>query len=222
MTELTLLYTHQLRGQIALLPRLYTFIKGLRGDTPKAAPLIDLGDACAATAWHCAATGGRSMLVAMDSLGYAAINASGLDTAERARLREHVMSALIDDDHTHTHGDLLFARHLVEGDGHLCVVMTPGTTTLQFGSLAAPGRALYLAGLRGGQIGQVSLTLEPGATPRLRAFVVRDLPPDTPPDPTIAGIVDFVLDEARYYHKRGKGRGEGSGDGQIDDPARQS
>lgn len=203
MDELTLLYTHNLRGNIELLPRLHTFIRRLRGDNPRKTPLIDLGDSCAPGVWHCNATGGRSMLVALDGMGYTALHAGTTSPENRDKLRDHLMSTLIDDESVYFEGDLLFALHPTEGDGHLCVVMTAGSATLQFGSFESPGRALYLAGLRTGQVGVVQLEVAEGQTPMLRAFVVRDVPADTPPDPTIAGVVDFVLDEARYYQRRG-------------------
>ena len=203
MEELTLLYTHNLRGNIELLPRLHTFIKRLRGDKPRQTPLIDVGDSCAAEVWHCSATGGRSMLIALDGMGYTAMHAGKMSLENRLKLREHLMSTLVDEETAYFHGDLMFALHPGEGDGHLCVVMTPGAATLQFGSLEAPGRALYLAGLHTGQVGVVQLEIADGQTPMLRTFEVHDVPPDTPPDPTIAGVVDFVLDEARYYQKRG-------------------
>lgn len=206
MTEITLLYTANMRGDIALLPRLYTFIKRLRMIDSRMSALIDLGDVCAPDVWHCEATGGRSMLVAMDAMGYTALNAEQLSAENRAKLDGQVMSALIDAEHTHVQGDMLFALEPTEGDGHLCIVMRPdASNTLQAGSFKTPGRTLHIAGIRAGQVGIVRLSVNSGETPLLRAFEMRQMPPDTPPDPTITGVVDFVLNEARYYQRKRSG-----------------
>src|SRR4029453_1362356 len=63
--------------------------------------LLDLGDSCAADVWHCAATGGRSTLIALDAMGYHAANVSGLLSPEsRAKLAENLMEmALVDTEH---------------------------------------------------------------------------------------------------------------------------
>lgn len=201
MDEITLLYTHNLHGDIDLLPRLYSFLRRLRGDAHTL--LLDLGGACTPDAWHCDITEGRSMLLVLDSMGYTAMNAADLSTEAYEKLARHISATLVTEDRPHVRGDLLFALEPTEGDGHLCVVMAPTSTiTLQSGGVNTPGHTLYLAGLRAGQVGMVRLALRDGETPALRAFEVREMPVDSFPDPTIAGVVDFVLDEARYYGKR--------------------
>ncbi len=96
--NLSILYTANIRGDLALLPRLYTFLKSLQADLRQFAPedesevmlcavqprpvqtlLLDLGDSCAPDVWHCAATGGRSTLIALDAMGYHAANVTGDD-----------------------------------------------------------------------------------------------------------------------------------------------
>jgi hypothetical protein len=72
---LTVLYTARLRGEIERLPWLYTFLRDLRARAEGAAVLLlDLGDSCAPGVWHCEVTGGRSMWVALDGMGYHAAN----------------------------------------------------------------------------------------------------------------------------------------------------
>ena len=34
------------------------------------------------------------------------------------------------------------------------------------------------------------------------------MPAETTPDPTIAGVIDFIRDEARYYGKRQRDKGD--------------
>src|SRR5690349_16457301 len=69
MDILPIIYTYQLRGDLAWLPRLYTFIRQLAQDIEQeygTKPLLlDLGEACVPESWHCAATDGRSMLLAL-------------------------------------------------------------------------------------------------------------------------------------------------------------
>ena len=117
--NLSILYTAGIRGDLDTLPRLFTFIKELRRDITRFRPedeevmlcavqppevrtlLLDLGDSCAPDVWHCAATDGRSTLIALDAMGYTAANVSGQITpASRAKLDENLLAmALVDDEH---------------------------------------------------------------------------------------------------------------------------
>src|SRR5688572_28849719 len=112
-TPITLLTNHNLRGDIELLPRLFTFIKHLRAldvddeddvmlcalqPQARRILLVDLGESCAPDAWHCKATGGRSMLVTLDAMGYDAANVSGqLSPEERAKLADTAQMELVDE-----------------------------------------------------------------------------------------------------------------------------
>lgn len=212
---LTIFYTGNLRGQIEILPRLHTFIRELgRGriddddevmlcavqpPTPGRAAVFDLGDSCAADAWHCAATGGRSVLLVLDAMGYHAANVEGLLTAEaRARLADNFLSvALVDAAAGWQSDDVLVSyREGVETLPYaLNVVLEPAPkTTLE-------RRMLRLASVSGAQVGMARVSGLPAA-PTLAAAAVFDLPTNTPPDPTIAGAVDFVLGEARLFARR--------------------
>lgn len=196
--EFTLLYTASLSGQLELLPRLYTFIKTLRSEL-QPAWMLDLGQSCAADVWHCDETEGRSMLVALDGMGYTAANASHLTEGSLERLRPQLVMALVDAAHPHVEGSFLFSVAPQQGDGHLCVVMTPDSiTTLN-------GDVLRLQSVVSGQIGVARLA--PGSSGfMLLSSETRILPAGTAPDATIAGVVDFVVAEARYYGKRKSGQ----------------
>jgi hypothetical protein len=188
-----LLYTANLRGDLELLPKMYTFIKALRAELAPTV-LVDLGNSCAEDVWHCEATDGRSMLIAFDSMGYTAANAAHLSIESRAKLTEQTALALVDGEHHHAERDLLFALHPTPGDGHLCVVLTPAETT------RLDGYTLYLQAVNAGEIGVVHLKI--GESPALLSAEIRLLPSGTAPAATIAGVVDFIIGEARYYHKR--------------------
>lgn len=195
--ERTLLYTASLNGQIELLPRLYTFLRTLRSEFQPAL-VIDLGDACAADVWHCADTDGRSMLIVLDGMGYTAANARALDAEDQERVRGQSVMALVDAEHPHIEQDCLFALTPTQGDGHLCVLMQPDAIT------SLDGNVLRLQAVSGAEIGVARVAMSPDGSSLLSAET-RLLPAGTAPDATIAGVVDFVLAEARYYGKRKMG-----------------
>jgi hypothetical protein len=196
-SEYTLLYTASLNGQIELLPRLYTFLRTLRSEL-QPAYVIDLGDACMPDVWHCQETDGRSMLLILDAMGYTAVNASALGEKVRDRLRSQVMMAVVDTERPHTERDFIFSLAPTRGDGHLCVVMQPHMTA------SLEGDVLRLQRVAGPEIGVVRVAMSDDGI-RLLSRETRQFPSGTPPDATIAGVVDFVLAEARYYGKRKSG-----------------
>jgi hypothetical protein len=218
--NLSILYTANIRGDLTLLPRLYTFIKSLQADIRQFEPedenevmlcavqprplqtlLLDLGDSCATDVWHCAATGGRSTLIALDAMGYHAANVTGILLPEsRDKLAANVMSmGLVDETHDWMNGSLWFTHN---GRGlsptnpfDLQISLTPVVTT----RLALD--TLHLAQIEAGQIGTAYIG-GIDSEPNLLADAVFDLPADTPPDPTISGTVDFVTNEARFFSRK--------------------
>ncbi len=224
---LHILYTANLRGKLELLPRLHTFIKQLKAlpivdesdvmlcavqpPIPPRTVLLDLGNACDSAVWHCAATEGRSMLIALDAMGYDAANVRGMLSVEsRARLKDNLMAmALVGDTETDANnrvptnhvdlvGTLLWASalHSIRDEGHEITI-----------SLAASSRThlkdaiVFLADIQAGQIGMAQITHNNNHL-ALQAHAIFDLPPDTPPDPTIAGTVEFILGEANRYRQK--------------------
>lgn len=195
-TPLTILYTCDLRGALDTLPSLYTFLKTLKHTAARPADrllLLDLGGSCIPEAWPCAVTEGRSTLLALDGMGYHAANVQGdLTPSSRARLEDQVALALVYDDHPHGWDDVLLSSRPIPAQTtySLCVSLTPAARThLQDGWLS-------LARVPGGSVGVARVT---GA--HIHAEI-HALPPATPPDPTIAGVVDFIRSEARYYENR--------------------
>jgi hypothetical protein len=197
-TPLTLFYTGGLRGDLALLPRLYTFLRALRAELVAAGErtlLFDIGEACAPGVWHCDATGGRSALLALDAFGCDAARVDGLSAADRAKLDANLLRLFpVDAAHPWRMGDLCAcADGGVDTDNALCVVLAAGAAT------ALTGRTLRLAGVRAGEIGVARVG--PGAA--LLAASVHEMPAGTLPDATLTAVVDFVLEEARRYSQRG-------------------
>jgi hypothetical protein len=213
---LVALYTANLRGDLDLLPRLHTFIRQIKSQSPDIEHdvmlcmvepvnyrtlLLDLGQSCAAGVWHCDLTGGRSTLIVLDAMGYHAANVAGFLSADgRANLEGQVSVALVDVAHTWQQDDIFVTNGSRRGEPpvrpySLHIALTPATST------RVEGNTLHLASVNAGQVGmaQVGTT---GGTMTLLAHEVFDLPANTLPDPTIAATVEFVVGEARYYEKK--------------------
>ncbi len=200
--SLTVFYTYGIRGQLDLLPRLYTFIRQLKHDLPPTdrTYLIDLGESCDSDVWPCAATGGRSTLFVLDAMGYNVANIAGQLTPESyKKLREQVMIHLVDTGIPYADKGILFSTGQEEtsASDNLEILMEPAE------AFQLVDNTLYLLPVEPGQVGVVQVVDGPAP------FNIYPMPPGTAIDPTIAGAVDFVRDEARYYEKRNQpGDGE--------------
>ncbi|MCY3832059.1 MAG: hypothetical protein OXG85_03510 [Chloroflexi bacterium] len=201
--SLTLLYTANIAGDLALLPRLFTFLGRLKSEAGPLVLLLDLGRSCADEVWHCRETGGRSALIALDGMGYHAANVAGaLDPETRDQLAEQVTMALVDE-----RRDWLYDSPLTECgirstlrprdfERRLQIVLSPAD------SMRIEGNALYLGAVGAGQVGAAVVDLR--GAPALISASARMLPPDTPPNPSIAGMVEFVEAEARYFARQAR------------------
>lgn len=200
--SLTLLYTANIAGDLALLPRLFTFLQQLRSDWPQPILLLDLGGTCADEVWHCRETSGRSTLIALDAMGYHAANIAGtLDDKNRETLAEQVTMALVD-----AGRDWLYRVPPVvdesirvrlsprDDEARLQIVLSPAECT------SIEGNAVFLQGVCAGQVGEAEVDLQ--HAPALVAARVHAMPPDTPPNPSIAGTVEFVEQEARLLARK--------------------
>lgn len=205
---LSIFYTYGIRGDLDLLPRLYTYIKELRGrGETRVAPtddgflLLDLGNSCSPDVWHCAVTGGRSTLIVMDAMGYHAARVA-LKAEAREKLRDNLMGlALVDGDHPWQDGDVLVTSDSGRGGSQtlpysLHIVLAPASET------RLDGHTLSLRGVKAGQVG-MALVNEQSL---LSDHAVYDLPLDALPDPTITATVDFVLNEARRLERKPHGQ----------------
>jgi hypothetical protein len=209
-TSLTIFYTHRLRGELALYPRLYTFLRRLRADHTAGGRilLLDLGESCSLEVFPCALTGGRSSLIVLDAMGYDAANVDGwLSEENRHKLADsHLHMSLVDSTHKAIiHQARVVTRCDSEAIGHpqpapaalsaFTICLDPADAT------ALHNTTLHLACLDGGQVGMVQIDRDE-ILPRLAAHQVFDCPADILPDPTIAAAVEFVLSEARYVQRK--------------------
>ena len=188
--SLSLLYTGEILGDLWLLPRLYTFLRRLMPGADTL--LLDTGASCSEQVWHCRATGGRSCLVALDGMGYHAANvANGLDAIQREKLAQQVTVGLVDATHD----------WVAPGSGIL-VALTPKQVTRRLQICLQPAASAHIAGntlrlgkVRAGQVGELRLDL--GESPRILRTQVHDMPRRAPPNPGIAGLVEFIESEAK-------------------------
>lgn len=216
-TPLTLLYTANIGGDLSLLPALHTFIRQIKAqpvddentvricateNLPQQYVLVDLGAACATDVWHCEVTGGRSALMVMDAMGYQAVNTTGyLSDESRAKLEDNLMQLVAVDTAHSWENDIL---HITVG------AAGPSQSRHPLHLDLAPASAigfeqgiLRLASVQRGQVGMVRLnTAEGNGHLTVSGRAVFTMPPQTHPDPTIAGTVDFVLSEAQFYQRR--------------------
>ncbi|MCC7206993.1 MAG: hypothetical protein IT323_06780 [Anaerolineae bacterium] len=225
--HVSILYSASLNGQIDLLPRLFTQLKHERAsaDPARAVVLVDLGQSCRADAPPCALTGGRAMLVAMDAMGYDAFHIGALDMlyaqpALVAQLRNIVMTRFaagpwyVDVKRRDALIRLVNAQQLdpaaVPGDEDADLVVGLRLADAEAIRTEYTGRErlLWLQGAASDAhdrptLGRVDVTLTPDAP-----FITLDSSTRLPsegqyaPDPTISGVVDFVLSEARAAGKR--------------------
>ena len=207
---LTIFYTHRIRGQIDVLPRLYAHLQTLRAAHDERAMLLDLGESCDESAWHCGATGGRSSLILLDGMGCHAANVqAGLPDVERRKLDGITSMALVDQGRAWRYDvpplrdeTLIFAVQPVPAM-RLCIVLQPAETT----QLAE--RLLWLQGLEGPhQIGMAQVDLR--GEMRLTQQEIFSVPAGILPNPTIIGAVEFVEDEARAYLRKQAPPGDSS------------
>ncbi len=199
--SLSLLYTGHIHGDLWLLPRLHTFLRRLMQPTD-AYLLLDTGGACSEQVWHCRATGGRSCLVALDGLGYHAANVEGaLDANRREQLEAQVTLGLVDAAQAWQPpgSEILVALEPRQTAHRLQICLRPAERT------RLDGKALWLGEVQAGQVGAARLEL--GATPRLTRAQVHDMPRNTPPNPGIAGLVEFIESEARRVTSDRSGKG---------------
>jgi hypothetical protein len=203
--DLTILYTAGIRGDLALLPRLYTLLRRLKAQQAGRVLLLDAGQACDPGVWHCAATGGRSALLVLDAMGYAAANAADFLTDEgRARLAQNrlVLVALRPGESWMQTGIVVTTDETPPSEPYELhiILRAAGQTRLE-------NRTLRLSALAAGQVGLARIGGSGlNGYPMLRQTEQIALTASVLPDPTITATVDFVLSEARQYgQKRGAG-----------------
>lgn len=187
---MNIIYTHNLNGHLDHFPRLFTHIKAISAHLSQKPLLLDLGGSCHPTQWHCEATEGRSALIVLDALGYDAVNTHGLLTSSGyVKLKDQVLMKLINDTQPHIIKDVMLAVSPVSSEGIWMpkICLTPSDKTV------IQDDWLYLTKIAGDEIGVVQIDGDK------ISHRLENVPANTIPDPTISGVVDFVLAEAKLY-----------------------
>lgn len=221
-TPVTLMYTAALEGRLELLPMLFTRIREERATISGIPLLVDLGRSCAPTAWLCDATEGRGMLVAMDAMGYDAFHIGPQDMLytrpmEVEQLRGVMLTQLAAGpwravvtrkEHTFVFANALDVRALTKPPDLIIALRLSDTPRAEASGDETARKLFFDAGWTESEplLGRLDMVLmqEP---PYIEIIDQRQLtlPTDLLPDPTIAGVIEFVESEARYaQRKRGQ------------------
>jgi len=200
LTELHLIYTHDLASDWARLPRLYSALQQVEQQQGIKALRLNLGTACERTIWHCEATQGRSMPMAFDLMGYHAVDVTGMPEASRFKLKGVVTLGLVDARHTWRYNvagvndeTVVVASEPTPAMG-LCIVLHPSDEThltdgILFLKPAPPNHVGYA---------HIDLTVQP----RLVQTAVLPLDTRARPDPTITAALELIEEEARFFQRR--------------------
>lgn len=198
---LSILYTYGLRGDLAYLPRLYTFLQQLKQQFGNDSLLLDLGASCDSNSWHCQVTNGRSTLIVLDGMGYHAANVTDfLADGEHDKLKNVISTGMVDARHAWRYHvppekdeGIIVAGELAPAL-RLCIVAAPADET------KLDNRALYLASVEQHEVGIIQIDLRSEMTMTHHDIV--PVPEGLKPDPTIVAAAEFVEDEARFFQKR--------------------
>ena len=203
--RVTLLYTAHVQGELALLPRLFTLIQQERRDAAGPTLLLDLGDSCALSAWVCQATQGRAPFLVFDSMGYDAALIGG---PERVPIPPFALRRLVAD----------LVMPIVVWNRARTLQKRGAEITLATGDAPAPpemplvrvdrtretlpdigARVPVLGDVPQGGVARVDMRWPDW---EVQAVALRAVDARTPPDPTIAAVVELVEQEARAHTQR--------------------
>jgi len=195
--RLDVFVTAHIEGDLDLMPRLYTAIRGAKDTVPGASLLIDTGRAWDAKSWICGATENRAPYFVLDAMGYDAAFADGLVHFDKLH-GELQMQLLVP--------EAQFAYDVNGVKLSLGVATNTDEAAIQSGQVRLPMPSQ-------GVILHLTLDLTQDSAPQqiiqqtiiqqtiIQQTIIR-LTDAHLPDPTIAGAVEFIVSEARYYQKK--------------------
>jgi hypothetical protein len=205
-TAVTLLYTANLRGDLAYLPRLATVIQRERRTAEGPTLLLDLGDTCSPDSWVCRATQGRAPFLVLDAMGYDAALIGGpeqapIPPASLRRLMDQLVMAVIVWNRARPIVRSGITLTVAPGDAPLpetgpVICVDRGRDTLPADQVPAHDPVLTIGDAQKGQLARVDMAW-PEWT--LRAARLVTVAQTTPADPGIAAVAQLVEHEARRY-----------------------
>ena len=194
----SLLFTQNLHGDLRFLPRLARVLMHLRIEDRRSYT-IDLGNSCAPDVWHCDATDGRSMLIALDGINYSAANAEGLAEHARPQLSRSLVTLKAVNA---AHPDWIERVALVTSTPDAPIPGAEMTMVIKPHLEArVNGTVIEFPAVERYRIGRLRVRIDtlPFELISVETF---DVPPTTAPDPVVSGMIDFIEGEARHYQKR--------------------
>ena len=202
---ITILYTQNIQGKLYLLPRIATLLKQLKKKIDGRYCLLDAGNSCNDSDPLCKTTEGRASIIVLDAIGYDAVNVTGfLSPVIRQKLSQNYLQiALVDETHPFEKDGVTYSQHPPSSQTphlHIALQTTPETYILPQ-STQGFIYTLHLQTIQAGQIGLVKVRIN-DTNSSLMQTDIHTVTANILPDPTIAGTLDFVRDEARYYEKR--------------------
>jgi len=204
-STVTLLYTANLWGDLALLPRLFTLIQAERRASGGLVLLLDLGDTCSLESWVCRATQGRAPFLVLDGMGYDAVLIGGPEKVPIPLPSLRVLAASM------VMAVVVWNRARPLSKRGLTLTIAPGAAALpNTGPVIRVDRStdslpevdapvVTLGDVAHGHLARVDLAW-PEWT--VRAAHLLAVSPAVHADPTIAALVEFVESEARHYTQR--------------------
>jgi hypothetical protein len=220
--RVTVLYSVSLRGELRLLPYLFSHIKQQRATVEGITLLVDLGETCRMDWPICRLTEGRALLVAMDGMGYDAFYLSPgepllTDEVYQSRLRNTVVGAVLAPGETHTLTKKIAEEQYMQiriGGGADPLPPAPEvgfTIQLERGqSLASrilEKNTILIEDKREDKIpalGRVDLQIKSGQV-ELVDMRRLPIPAGIMPDPSISSVIEFVESEVQLA-ARNKGQ----------------
>lgn len=176
---------------LAYLPRLYTYLKHLKKTLDGPIVVIDSGVAWSNGEWLSVVTEHRAPYILLDAMGYTAAFCEGLSPDNIEKLHPQLQLQL-----------------LAPSQATVISLSTGETITVaqhpQNNQIEAQGQTLYIPLTPHRTIGYAHIALAPLTVLETQLYQV---PATTLPDSTIAGTIEFVQDEARYYQKQ-KAKGQ--------------
>lgn len=183
--QLDVFVTANIQGELDMLPRLYTALRGMKESAPGKVLLMDTGRAWAADSWVCKATENRAPYIALDAMGFDAAFADGLSPTAFDKASAQVQMQLIVPG-----AQFYFALDAVG------LNFMPDESASQASMQSSQVR---LPMPSQGTIHHLSLDVSGQTIAQQKTIPIPDA---ILPDPTIAGAVDFIVSEARYYQKK--------------------
>lgn len=197
----TVFTTANLRGAVELLPRLASLILRERRAVTGVTLLLDLGDTCSAESWVCRATQGRAPFLLLDAIGYDAafIGGEALTIPPDAfrRLRDRIVMPLF----LWHRASELTRRGLRFSFAAGSAALPPDAPGFRVSrdtpDLAAAERGTILLGnVPAGHVGRIEVRWPQCDLVSARAIALDEA---EPPEPTIAAVLDLVIEEARSF-----------------------